>query len=119
MSRANRKTILCDIDGTLLFHKKNLTAMIREKPIILHGTVEKLLEWREKDYYIVLTTARPEGCRSETVRQLSEVGVFYDQLVMGLTVGPRVVINDRKPNGLETAIAVSLERNTGISEVEI
>lgn len=119
MSRVDRKTILCDIDGTLLFHKKNLTAMVREKPIILKGVVEKLLEWREKDYYIILTTARPEGCRNETIKQLAEVGIFYDQLVMGLTVGPRVVINDRKPNGLETAVAVSLERNEGISEVEI
>lgn len=119
MSRANRKTILCDIDGTLLFHKKNLSSMIREKPIVLDGVVEKLLEWREKDYYIILTTARPEGSRSETIRQLNEVGIFYDQLVMGLTVGPRVVINDRKPSGLETAHAICLERDCGIGEIDI
>jgi hypothetical protein len=33
---------------------------------------------------------------------------------MGLPVGPRVVINDIKPSGLQTAIAVNLVRNTGL-----
>ena len=94
---AKRKTILMDIDGT----------------------IEKLLEWRVKEYYIVLTTARPEGCRAATIDQLRNAGVFYDQLVMGLPAGPRVLINDIKPDGTLTAEGINLERNTGIYEVDV
>ena len=89
---AKRKTILMDIDGTIFYHKDNLYHMAKDVPVLLDGTIEKLLEWRAKEYYIVLTTARPEGCRAATVEQLKNAGVFYDQLVMGLPAGPRVSV---------------------------
>jgi hypothetical protein len=114
-----RKTIFIDIDGTLFHHKDNLYHMIKEEPILLDGTLEKFLEWRAKEYYIVLTTARTEGCRKATEEQLYNAGIFYDQLVMGLPAGPRVLINDIKPNGMLTAEAVNLVRNKGIYEVEV
>jgi len=51
---------------------------------------------------------------------LEELGIVYDQLVMGLGGGPRVLINDLKPKGDDpTAIAVNLERNKGIKDLEI
>jgi len=116
---AKRKTILMDIDGTIFHHKDNLYHMAKDVPILLDGTIEKLLEWRAKEYYIVLTTARPEGCRAATIDQLRNAGVFYDQLVMGLPAGPRVLINDIKPNGMLTAEAVNLVRNKGIYGVDV
>ena len=116
---ARRKTILMDIDGTIFHHKDNLYHMAKDVPILLDGTIEKLLEWRAKEYYIVLTTARPEGCRAATIDQLRNAGVFYDQLVMGLPAGPRVLINDIKPDGTLTAEGINLERNTGIYEVDV
>ena len=75
---AKRKTILMDIDGTIFHHKDNLYHMAKDVPILLDGTIEKLLEWRVKEYCIVLTTARPEGCRTATEEQLRNAGVFYD-----------------------------------------
>ena len=116
---AKRKTILMDIDGTIFHHKDNLYHMVKDVPILLDGTIEKILEWRVKEYYIVLTTARPEGCRSATEEQLKNAGVFYDQLVMGLPAGPRVLINDMKPDGTITAEGVNLVRNEGIYEVDV
>ena len=116
---AKRKTILMDIDGTIFYHKDNLYHMAKDVPVLLDGTIEKLLEWRAKEYYIVLTTARPEGCRSATVEQLKNAGVFYDQLVMGLPAGPRVLINDIKPDGTLTAEGINLVRNEGIYEVDV
>ena len=116
---AKRKTILMDIDGTIFYHKDNLYHMAKDVPVPLDGTIEKLLEWRAKEYYIVLTTARPEGCRSSTVEQLKNAGVFYDQLVMGLPAGPRVLINDIKPDGTLTAEGINLVRNEGIYEVDV
>ena len=116
---AKRKTILMDIDGTIFYHKDNLYHMVKDVPVLLDGTIERLLEWRAKEYYIVLTTARPEGCRSATEEQLKNAGVFYDQLVMGLPAGPRVLINDMKPDGTITAEGVNLVRNEGIYEVDV
>jgi hypothetical protein len=69
-------------------------------------------------HYIILTTARPEGVRASTERQLHEAGIFYDQLVMGLPTGPRVLVNDAKPDGMKTAHAVNLVRDTGIYEIK-
>ena len=116
---AKRKTILMDIDGTIFYHKDNLYHMVKDVPVLLDGTIERLLEWRAKEYYIVLTTARPEGCRSATEEQLKNAGVFYDQLVMGLPAGPRVLINDMKPDGTITAEGVNLVRNEGFYEVDV
>jgi len=38
---------------------------------------------------------------------------------MGLPAGPRVLINDIKPNGMLTAEAVNLVRNKGIYGVDV
>jgi hypothetical protein len=84
---------------------------------LLEGTIEKLLEWDKKGYNIILTTGRKEGMRTQTERQLQEVGIFYDQLIMGIGGGPRVLINDNKPDGKEAAFAVNVERNKGINDL--
>ena len=110
-----RKTIFCDIDGTIFKHKKDLHTMLTEPPILLPGVIERFTEWRLKDYFIVITTARPEGTRRVTEEQLSSFGIFYNQLIMGLPTGSRMVVNDRKPDGMNTAEAVCLDRNAGLS----
>ena len=47
-------------------------------------------------------------------------GIFYDQLIMGVGGGDRIVINDRKPNSnRNTAYSINLERNEGVKDVEI
>lgn len=117
--RLNRKTIFCDIDGTIFWHREDLHSIVSLNPEVLSGVMDKFLEWREKDYYIVLTTARPEGSRSITQTQLDRHGIFYDQLIMGLPVGPRVLINDTKPCGMITAEAICVDRNTGLESVEV
>jgi hypothetical protein len=55
--------------------------------------------------------------RTQTERQLQEVGIFYDQLIMGIGGGPRVLINDNKPDGKEAAFAINIERNKGINDL--
>ncbi len=117
--REARHTIFIDLDGVCVQHKETLYYIITETPVLLDGVADKFQEWRSKDYYIVLTTARPEGCRAVTVRQLESLGLFWDQLIMGLPVGPRVVINDRKPTGMGTALAVCLKRDEGLINVKI
>ena len=115
------KTIICDIDGTLVLHTnpcdiaKNISP-----PPLLDGTREKLIEWDRNGYNIILLTGRKESLRKVTEDQLSKTGIFYDQLIMGVGGGKRYLINDWKLNSTEDyAIAINLKRNTGIKNLEI
>ena len=85
----------------------------------LVGTVNKLQEWDKKGYNIILTTGRKESLRTVTEKQLSEVGIFYNQLVMGIGGGKRILINDCKDNGDQYALAINPERNKGIKDIQI
>lgn len=116
---SDRKTIFLDIDGTILEHHDCLERMIQEPPKVLPNVISKLHEWHLKDYYIILTTARPEGIRNITEKQLLDVGIYYNQLIMNLPTGSRIVINDTKPNGTRTAWAFPVERNIGLGDIEI
>jgi hydroxymethylpyrimidine pyrophosphatase-like HAD family hydrolase len=114
------KTIFLDIDGTLVEHSENINQQLSKTPKLLHGTLEKLAEWDKKGYNIILTTGRKESHREITIKQLTELGIFFDQLIMGLGGGVRVLINDKKLNkDYDTAISFNLKRNEGISNIEI
>ena len=114
------KTIICDIDGTLIKHNKpNISALKSNIPELLDGTLDKLNEWEYKGYNIILLTGRKESMRQVTEEQLSYLGIYYDQLIMGVGGGARYLINDCKPDGKEFAFAVNIERNKGIKDIQI
>jgi hydroxymethylpyrimidine pyrophosphatase-like HAD family hydrolase len=114
------KTIICDIDGTLVEHgSPSQVATSTYKMTLLPGTLTKLEEWEAKGYRIILLTGRKESMREVTKAQLKEVGIFYDQLIMGVGGGARYLINDNKPNGAEYATAINVERNKGVKDINI
>lgn len=115
-----KKTIFLDIDGCLIKHKGNLSQQILLEPELLEGTLEKLNEWEAAGYKIILTTGRKESMRKFTENQLLKLGIFFDQLVMGLNRGERVIINDGKPNDIIiTASAIQIPRNKGIKDINL
>ena len=115
-----KKTLFIDIDGTLIKHTGNLTNEILMEPEILPNVIEKLNEWDGRGFKIILTTGRKESMRKITEEQLSKVGIFYDQLVMGITRGERIIINDKKPgNDMVTVRAIEVNRNKGLGSVEL
>jgi hypothetical protein len=57
--------------------------------------------------------------RESTERQLREAGIIYDRLIMGIGGGIRVLINDLKSDGEDTAIAINLKRDIGVKDVKI
>ena len=124
-----KKTIFLDIDGCIFKHHGNLIRQVTIDPILLDGVLEKINEWNEKDYMIILTTGRKKCSRKITEEQLSKYGIFYDKLIMGLPRGERVVINDRKTikkaNGYNSASdfnvasAIQINRNEGLSNVNL
>ena len=114
------KTIFCDIDGTLVKHELPWKNAIPTKKLdLLEGTIEKFSEWDAKGYYVILVTGRKESLRKNTERQLSEAGIIYDKLIMGIGGGSRVLINDCKPDGAKTAFAFNIRRDKGIKKIEI
>lgn len=113
------KTIFLDIDGTLVRHFGKIEKQFTERLELLDGVAEKLSEWDRKGYNIILTTGRRESTRLVTEKQLAELGIYYDKLIMGIGGGARVIINDKKLDGTITAFSFNVERNEGISKIEI
>ena len=115
-----KKTLFIDIDGTLVKHQGNQSNMVIRPMEILPGVLDKLNEWDANGHKIILTTGRKECLRKVTEEELLKNGIFYDQLVMGLTRGERVVINDIKPDyAMTTATAIQVNRNEGLVNVNI
>jgi mannose-6-phosphate isomerase len=107
-------TIFCDIDGTLLKHNNSITE-ITDSTELLPNTKQSIETWDLLGYNIILTTGRKESLRQKTEEQLSSVGIHYDQLIMGIGGGSRIIINDRKMNGLEnTCYSMNVIRNKGL-----
>ncbi len=123
MSNVNNrpKTIICYIDGTLV---KHVTPLETSKPDfkmeLLPGTIEKLQEWDVKGYNIILLSGRREGARKSTEKQLAEVGIIYDKLILGVGGGVRHLINDKKPDGtINTAFSHNLIRDGGLKNLKV
>ncbi len=113
------KTVFCDIDGTLLRHTGNIQDNLTEG-IWLQNVRETIRSWDKHNYTIVLTTGRKESTRVQTEAQLRVAGIVYDHLIMGLPNGDRVLINDKKTNGVRnTAYAINLVRNSGLTQVNL
>jgi len=115
-----KKTLFLDIDGCLIKHKGNLSEQISSEAELLPGVLEKLNQWEADGCRIILTTGRKNSMRKFTEEQLLKLGIFYDELVMGLPRGERIVINDGKPNSdVSTARAIQIVKNSGLIDVEI
>ena len=83
------KTIFCDIDGTLCVHHEDIVRQHSE-----------------------------ESHREQLEQQLRNAGIFWDGLVMGLSNGPRVMINDVKEGGEDRALGYNVTRNMGVRELK-
>jgi len=110
------KTIFCDIDGTIIKHIKPTDVYCSDHHL-LTGTIERFLEWDKLGYTVILTTGRKESLRRMTETKLNNLGIIYDKLIMGLGGGDRILINDLKTDGRQTAWCITQERNKGISNL--
>lgn len=115
-----RKTVFVDIDGTILKFLRPFSKSITQQSAnkLLPGVYDLFQEWEAEGSYIVLTTARPECLRSITEKHLLSFGLFWHQLIMGLGNGPRLLINDIKPNGSLGAFAINVKRNEGLKNIK-
>lgn len=111
------ETIFLDIDGCILKHHGSLEQQATCEPELLPGVREKMDEWDRKGCRIILTTGRRESLRGVTTQQLLQFGLPYDVLLMGISGARRILINDKKPDGEDAALAFNVERNVGLGDV--
>ncbi len=100
-------TWLFDLDGTILKHNGYKTD---GKDTILEGVDQLFFDIPEGDMILFVTSRKLEE-REQTEQFLRENHIRFDQIVYGLPYGERILVNDKKPSGLPTAIAINTERD--------
>lgn len=101
------KTWILDLDGTIVKHNGYKTD---GRDSLLPGAREYLEELPPEDKIIFLTS-RKEKYREATVRFLCDNGIRHDRILFGMPMGERIVVNDRKPSGIEMAVALNMDRD--------
>lgn len=107
------KTWIFDLDGTVVKHngylKDGFDTML-EKSV-------KFIRCIPIEDKIIFITSRTEKYRNQTIDMLKNAGIRFDEIIFGMPVGERILVNDCKPSGLKMAYAVNLERDAGINIV--
>lgn len=101
------KTWIFDLDGTLVKHNGY---KIDGEDTLLDGVKEYLALIPPEDR-IVLFTSRTEEYRQQTLKFLEKQEIRYDVVLFDMPVGERIIVNDRKPSGIDMAVAINIDRN--------
>lgn len=101
------KTWILDIDGTLVKHNGYKTD---GKDTLLEGVREFFQNLPNEDK-VILLTARKEECLQDLKLFLQSHHIRYDYLLGDMPMGERILVNDRKPSGLNTAFAINKDRD--------
>ena len=101
------KTWFLDLDGTLVKHNGY---KIDGYDTLLPGARGLLNNIARQDMVIIVTARRKEYA-GLTERFLKEQGICYQHIIYDAPYGERILINDCKPGGLKTAVAVNLKRD--------
>jgi NDP-sugar pyrophosphorylase family protein len=112
------KTLFIDLDGTILKHNHTISDVYVKSPELLSGVKEKFNSWDSQGHKIILVTARKESTRHITESQLQSLGIAYDQLIMGVTSGQRIIINDKlNYSDPDRAIGINTITDTGFQNI--
>ena len=102
-------TWIFDLDGTIL--EVNAPPYTDDK--LLPGVKEM---WADIKTSFIIDELILESTKLEF---LKDNGLHYHLAVFGVHHGERIVVNDNKPGGLQTAIAWNVKRNKGYDKVGI
>ena len=107
------KTWILDIDGTLVKHNGY---KIDGHDTLLDG-VKEFFEKISPDDKVVLLTARKEEYLPTLKEFLKANNIRYDYLLTDMPMGERILVNDRKPSGLDMAFAINKNRDENLDIV--
>ena len=101
------KTWIFDLDGTLLKHNGY---KIDSVDTILSGAKEYIDSIPEEDYILILTS-RTDEYKDMTLKFLKDNAIRYDEILFNMPYGERIIVNDRKPSGIDMSVAINLDRD--------
>ncbi len=101
------KTWIFDLDGTILKHNGY---QLDGSDTLLQGAKE-YLDAIPKEDKIIIFTSRTEVYRQMTMEFLIENRIRFDEILFHMPLGERIIVNDRKPSGVDMAIAVNVDRD--------
>lgn len=102
------KTWVFDLDGTILKH--NGYKMDGEDTLL--PGVKGYFEEIPPEDKIVIFTSRTEKYREMTLKFLEKHSIRYDEILFNMPMGERIIVNDRKPSGLDMAVAMNIDRDS-------
>lgn len=101
------KTWILDLDGTIVKHNgyKN-----DGKDTLLPGA-KKFLNSIPDDDMIIFLTSRIDEYRDLTLDFLKKNDIRYSEIIFNVPYGERILVNDRKPSGIDMSVAVNIDRD--------
>lgn len=101
------KTWIFDLDGTIVKHNGY---KIDGYDTLLDG-VKEYIDALPKDDFVLILTSRTNEYRDMTIAFLEEHCIRHNQIIFNMPMGERIIVNDKKPSGIDMAVSVNVERN--------
>lgn len=101
-------TWILDLDGTVVKHNGYKDD---KGDTFLYGAANFIANLPAEDM-IVFITSRSDKYREDIEHFLSKNGIRFDHIICNAPYGERIVVNDRKPSGLPTALSVNVLRDS-------
>lgn len=101
------KTWIFDLDGTIVKHNGY---KLDGKDTLLAGAKEYIQTIPPEDK-IMIFTSRTDSCKEDIIHFLNQNAIRYDGIFFNMPMGERIIVNDRKPSGIDMAIAINCDRD--------
>ena len=101
------KTWIFDIDGTIVKHNGY---KLDGYDTVLPGVNEYFASIPAEDYILIITS-RTNEYKEQTIEFLKKNNIRYDNILFNMPMGERVLVNDRKPSGLDMSVAINIDRD--------
>ena len=101
------KTWILDLDGTIVKHN----GYKKDGYDTLLDGVKAYIDSIPAEDKVIILTSRTEEVEEDTLMFLADNQIRYDDILFGIPMGERIVVNDRKPSGIDMAYAFNLDRD--------
>ena len=106
------KLWIFDLDGTIVKHNGYL---IDGEDTLLDGAKDFFERLTSEDK-VVIVTARQKKYKRKIKKFLRKNGIKYYKILFDMPIGERILINDIKPKGLKTSVAINTVRDVFMTE---